>query len=61
MPYVNVKMVGKLSEDQKAEIAQKFTQVLQDVAQKPPETVYIVFDEVDRENWAQAGTLFSQK
>ena len=61
MPYVNVKMVGKLSEDQKAEIAKKFTQTLKDVAHKPPEYVYIVFDEINRENWAMGGTLFSQK
>jgi len=61
MPYVNIKMVGTLSEDKKAEIAQKFTQILHDVTQKPPEYIYIVFDEVDRENWAHAGTLFSQK
>jgi 4-oxalocrotonate tautomerase len=61
MPYVSVKMVGKLSEDQKAEIAQKFTQILEDVAHKPPEYVYIVFDEINRENWAMGGTLFSQK
>jgi 4-oxalocrotonate tautomerase len=61
MPYVNVKLVGRLSEEQKAEIAQRFTQTLRDVAKKPPEYVYIVFDEVDRGNWAQAGTLFSKK
>ena len=61
MPYVNVKMVGKLSEDQKTEIAQKFTQILEDVVHKPPEYVYIVFDEIKRENWAMGGTLFSQK
>jgi phenylpyruvate tautomerase PptA (4-oxalocrotonate tautomerase family) len=54
-------MIRMLTEDQKAEIAQRFTQTLQDVARKPPESVYIVFDEVNPENWAQAGTLFSKK
>jgi 4-oxalocrotonate tautomerase len=61
MPYVNVKMVGSLSEDQKAKIAQSITQTLQEVAYKPPEYVYVVFEEIDRENWAMGGTLFSQK
>ncbi len=61
MPYVNVRMVGTLSEDQKAEIAEQFTKTLQDVAGKPPEYVYVVFDEVDRENWAMAGKLFSNR
>lgn len=61
MPYVNVKLVGKLSEHQKAEIADRFTKTLQEVAGKPPEYVYVVFDEVDRENWALAGKLFSER
>jgi len=61
MPYVNVKLVGRLSEKQKAEIADRFTKTLQDVAGKPPEYVYVVFDEVDRENWALAGKLFSER
>ena len=60
MPFVNVKLVGKLSEKQKAEIASKFTKTLEDVAGKSAKYVYVVFDEVERENWAMAGTLFSQ-
>lgn len=61
MPYVNVRLVGTLSEEQKADIAKQFTKTLQDVAGKPPEYVYVVFDEVDRENWAMAGKLFSDR
>lgn len=60
MPVVNVKLVGTLTEEQKAEIAEKFTKTLEEVAGKPPKYVYVVFDEVKRENWAMAGTLFSQ-
>jgi 4-oxalocrotonate tautomerase len=60
MPVVNVKLVGTLKEEQKAEIAEKFTKTLEEVAGKPPKYVYVVFDEVKRENWAMAGTLFSQ-
>lgn len=60
MPFVNVKLIGKLSEEQKAEIAEQFTKTLQDVAGKPSKYVYVVFDEVERENWAMAGTLFSE-
>ncbi|MFO8077030.1 MAG: 4-oxalocrotonate tautomerase family protein [Thermoplasmatota archaeon] len=61
MPYVNVRLVGSLSEKQKADIAKQFTQTLQDVAGKPAEYVYVVFDEVERENWAMAGKLFSER
>lgn len=61
MPVVNVKLVGSLSEEQKAEISKRFTQTLEEVAGKPPQYVYVVFDEVKRENWAMAGKLFSQQ
>jgi 4-oxalocrotonate tautomerase len=61
MPFVNVKLVGKLSEEQKAEISSRFTKTLEEVAGKPAKYVYIVFDEVERENWAMAGELFSQR
>jgi 4-oxalocrotonate tautomerase len=61
MPFINVKLVGTLTEEQKAEIADRFTKTLQEVAGKPPEYVYVVFDEVERENWAMAGKLFSDR
>ncbi len=61
MPIVHVKLVGTLNERQKAEIAKQFTKTLEDVAGKPPQYVYVVFDEVERENWAMAGTLFSER
>ncbi len=61
MPVVNVKLVGTLSEEQKAEIADRFTKTLEEVAGKPPKYVYVVFDEVKRGNWAMAGKLFSQQ
>jgi len=61
MPIVNLKLVGTLNEKQKAEIAKQFTKTLEDVAGKPPQYVYVVFDEVKRENWAMGGTLFSER
>ncbi|MDG6219086.1 MAG: 4-oxalocrotonate tautomerase family protein [Candidatus Thermoplasmatota archaeon] len=61
MPFVDVKVVGKLTEEQKAIIAKRFTQILEDVAGKPSEYTYVVFDEIDRENWAMAGKLFSNR
>lgn len=60
MPYVNVKTAGRLTKEQKSEIAEKFSAVLFDVAGKKPETTYIVFEDVDRENWAAGGKLLSE-
>ncbi|RMA93134.1 tautomerase family protein [Hydrogenothermus marinus] len=61
MPYVNVKVAGKLTKEQKQKIVEGITKVLQDVANKPPEAIYIVIDEVERENWAKGGKLLSDK
>ncbi|MCK4360000.1 MAG: 4-oxalocrotonate tautomerase family protein [Candidatus Cloacimonetes bacterium] len=61
MPYINLKILGKLTEIQKSEISKQFTETLEKVAKKPPNSVYIVIDEVERENWAVGGKLFSEK
>ena len=60
MPYVNVKVAGKLSKEQKEKIVEGITKVLEEVANKPPSATYIVIDEVDRENWAKGGKLLSE-
>lgn len=57
MPYINVRVAGALKPEQKREIVKRITEVMQDVAGKPPEATYIVIDEVSRENWAKAGKL----
>ncbi len=61
MPFVNVKVAGSLSKDQKKELAERITEALRDVAGKKPESTYIVFDEVERENWAAGGSLLTDK
>lgn len=57
MPYVNVKVAGKLSRAQKERIAKEFSETLLNVAGKPKDATYIVFDEVERENWAKGDGL----
>jgi len=57
MPYINVRVAGSLSREQKEKIADGITRVMQEVAGKPPEATYITIDEVDRGNWAKAGRL----
>ncbi len=60
MPYVNVKVAGSLTKEQKKEITDGITNLLKDVANKPPSATYIVIDEVDRENRAVGGKLLSE-
>ncbi|MFA5039610.1 MAG: 4-oxalocrotonate tautomerase family protein [Candidatus Omnitrophota bacterium] len=59
MPYVNLKVVGKLSGEQKAQIAKEFCETLQRVANKPKDATYLVIDEVDGKNWAQGEKFFA--
>ncbi len=59
MPYVNIKLIGKLTHDQKADIVREFSETLERVAGKPSEHTYVVIEEVDRENWGKGGKLFS--
>jgi 4-oxalocrotonate tautomerase len=58
MPFINLKVVGKLSKEQKKEIAEKFSDTLLKVAGKPKESTYLVIDEVNGENWAQGEKFF---
>ena len=60
MPYVNVKVAGPLSKEQKKEIASQICSTLETVANKPPDHTYVVFDEVDRDNWAIGNSLLSE-
>jgi 4-oxalocrotonate tautomerase len=61
MPYVDIKIAGELTREQKAEIAKEITATLQRIAHKPPSYTYITFNEVDYEDWAIAGELLDGK
>lgn len=60
MPYVNVRVAGPLTRDQKQKIAAEITDTLRRIAGKPPEVTYVTFDEVAEENWAVAGRLLDE-
>jgi 4-oxalocrotonate tautomerase len=59
MPYVNIRVAGTLSKEQKEKISKGVTDVICREAGKPPEAVLIFIDEVERDNIAKAGTLLS--
>jgi len=58
MPFINLKVVGKLNKEQKEKIAKEFSDTLFRVANKPKEYTYLVIDEVPGENWAQGEKFF---
>ena len=60
MPYVSIRVAGKLSREQKEKICQGVTEVIADVAKKPKESILIFLDEVEHENIASAGKLLQK-
>ena len=61
MPYINVKLAGSLSHEQKAKIAKEITDTMERIAHKPKSYTYITFDEVEIEDWAIGGELLGGK
>ncbi len=59
MPYVNIRVAGKLDTRQKEEICMGVTEVIARVAAKPPESILIFIDECERENIASGGKLLA--
>lgn len=61
MPLVVVKMLEGRSLDQKRQMVEEITDTIVRVAGTSIDQVDVVFEEYPRENWAKAGTLFSDK
>ena len=59
MPFVNVKLAGSLSHDQKAKISDEISATLERVAGKPKDATYVLIEEHSRENWAKGGVLLA--
>ena len=57
MPYINIKVAGKLTKKQKQNITKEITQTMKNIAGKPEASTYIVIDEIPRENWGKNGQL----
>lgn len=55
MPYVNIRVAGELSREQKAGISKGVTDVISKETGKPPESILIFIDEVKHENIAKGG------
>ena len=61
MPYVNIRVAGTLTREQKKQIAEELTDTLERVARKPRSYTYISFDEIPDDNWAVAGKLLDSE
>ena len=61
MPYVNIRIAGSLSREQKKQIAEEITDTLERVAHKPKSYTYIAFDELPPDSWAIAGKVLGEE
>ncbi|NOQ46887.1 MAG: 4-oxalocrotonate tautomerase [Desulfobulbaceae bacterium] len=61
MPYVSIRIAGKLSRKQKKKIARGVTKVISEEANKPKDSIIIFIDEESRENIATGGVLLDDK
>jgi 4-oxalocrotonate tautomerase len=60
MPYVNIRVAGKLDRNQKEEICMEVTETIARVAGKPKNSILIFIDEVAHDNIATGGTLLNK-
>ena len=60
MPVVNIYMWSGRTEEQKRKIAQGITQVFEAAAGVPPEALHIIFQDIEKSDWAIAGKLCSE-
>ncbi len=61
MPYVSIRVAGKLTRTQKEKIVLGVTDVIAEAAGKPKDSILIFIDEESRENIAKGGVLLEEK
>lgn len=61
MPIVRIDMWPGRTHQQKADLAKAITDALVNIAKTTPEATTIVFQDVPKENWAEAGVLTSDQ
>ncbi len=61
MPIVRVEMWTGRTIAQKKELARVITDAVVNIAHTTPEATIIVFEDISRDNWAQAGILASEE
>jgi 4-oxalocrotonate tautomerase len=60
MPIVHVEMFSGRTQAQKRELARAITEAVCNIAQTTPEATIVIFQDVERDNWAQSGQLVSE-
>ena len=61
MPIVRVEMWPGRTNQQKRDLAKAITEAVVDIGKAPADQTFVIFEDVAKENWAQAGTLASDE
>jgi 4-oxalocrotonate tautomerase len=62
MPYVNIRITqDDVNTEKKEQIILEVTQLLADVLGKDPETILVVLDEVEADNWGMGGETVARR
>ena len=61
MPYVNIKIAGTATKEQKEKLYEGVTGLMKDVLDKAPDSTYVVIDEVDTDNWGVGGQSLTER
>ena len=59
MPIVRVELWPGRTEQQKRELAKAITEAVVRIAGTTPEATFVIFQDIDKGNWAQSGKLAS--
>ena len=60
MPIVRVEMWTGRTQAQKRELVRVITDAMVNIANTTAEATIVVFEDIDKENWAQSGKLASE-
>lgn len=58
MPLINIRLTRReqpVTREQKAALIEGVTQLMQEVLAKRPESVIVIIDEIDPDNWGEGG------
>ena len=62
MPYVNIKITKEgTTTEQKKQLIQGVTKMLQDVLGKNPQTTCVVIEEIETDNWGIGGETITER
>jgi len=61
MPYVTVKMIEGRTTEQKRALVAEVTEAVAKTVNAPKENITVFIEEMSKENYGVAGTLFSDK